>query len=81
MLLDILNDPEKPQGKDIRSLSIKNLQNDNDPKIVSSPQSLELLKRLRKLRLFITTERDEAAPENGIDKWDVHQFVIDLPFV
>lgn len=30
---------------------------------------------------FIITEQDEAAPENGIDKWDVHQFMIDLPFV
>ena len=59
MILDMLNDSEKPQGKGIRSLSIKDLQNDNDPKIVLSPQFLELLKRLCKLRLFITTERSD----------------------
>jgi len=45
------------------------------------PNFLSCSKRLCKLRLFITTGRDEAAPENGIDKWDVHQFVIDPPFV
>lgn len=52
MLLDILDDSEKPQWKGIRSLSIKNLQNDNDPKIVSSPQFLELLKEAMQTTAF-----------------------------
>lgn len=57
MLLDMLNDPSKPQGRNICNLSIKG-RVDNDPMIISSPKFVTLLNRLRKLRLFTTNTQD-----------------------
>jgi hypothetical protein len=70
-----------PHNRDIRSLTIMNLQNINDQEVVTGGAFQEVIARLTTLRLLICTEQDDAALEHSIQKRALHQFTRELPSV
>lgn len=58
----------KPSASKINRICIDNIQNMNDKggKFMQSDTVVNVLKRLRGLQLFITTEDHEASPENNL---------------
>lgn len=80
MLFDELDNTD-PAVENIRTLSIKHLQNVNDERVVSHFDFKSVLRRLRTLRLFISSEDDDAAPENAISLPEPHRFMAELPTI
>jgi hypothetical protein len=62
-LFEGLNNPVYPTPN-VRSLSINNLQNVNDPKITESDNFRSVLSRITDLRLKIINEWESAPPES-----------------
>lgn len=75
-----LNDAEYPTPN-LKSLTIKNLQNVNDEMLVRSEDFANVLKRISELRLQIVTEHDSASPERQWDFPEMHTFMEELPKV
>jgi len=63
----------------LTSLSIKNLQNHNDPDLTMSENFLAVLGRITELRLKIVTEACTASPESAWNIQEMHTFMEDLP--
>jgi hypothetical protein len=63
----------------LESLSIKNLQNYDDPSLVQSPAFLSTLSRLKELRLNVVTECDEHCPESKFNIPQLYKFYEDFP--
>ena len=76
-LFATLNDPKLPTSR-LSSLTLKNLQNYNDERVVKSPNFIEVLSRLSELRLKIVTEYDSSSPENNWNKTQMHTFFVEL---
>jgi hypothetical protein len=79
-LLAALNNPNQPLPR-LTSLSLKNLQNFNNPKVVESENFKNLLGRLEGLRLKIIMEREEAAPEASWHHAELYNFMTELPTI
>jgi hypothetical protein len=75
-----LNDPDHPTTN-LKSLSFKNLQNVNDPALVTSTNFLQTLTRISELRLKFLTQQTEAAPEQAYDLPELYDFFAELPRV
>lgn len=68
------------QAEKVNSLTIKNLQDHMDKILFNSEEFKAVRDRLTELHLQITTEYDDACPEDSIDKPACHQgFRRDLP--
>lgn len=78
LLSDVLSDPNG-STRNVSTLTIKNMQNINDQKLVHSDKFKTVLGRLQRLNLFIVTEAYEAAPEYAITEDEVHTFYEDFP--
>ncbi|KAH7308824.1 hypothetical protein BKA65DRAFT_576405 [Rhexocercosporidium sp. MPI-PUGE-AT-0058] len=77
MLFDALNNPQKPI-LNMRSLSIKNLQNCNDRTLISSQNFKYILRYISEPRLKIVTESDFVSPENSWLMPELYQFFEEL---
>jgi hypothetical protein len=51
----------------INDICIDNIQNMNDPEFMRSGTAIEVLSRLKALRLYITPEDYTASPENNLE--------------
>lgn len=78
ILEDVFRTLNTPSSK-VNSLSIKNLQNHNDPDLTMSENFLAVLGRISELRLRIVTEHDTASPESSWNIQEMHTFMEDLP--
>jgi hypothetical protein len=78
-LLDVIFRTLNVPSSKLTSLSIKNLQNHNDPDLTMSENFLAVLGRLSELRLKIITEEDTASPESAWNIQEMHTFMEDLP--
>ena len=65
----------------LRSLTIKSLQDDNRTQIMKSSKFGEVLSKINELHLHIATFDDEAAPETNIGYRSLHTFFRELPSI
>ncbi|RDW73423.1 hypothetical protein BP6252_07330 [Coleophoma cylindrospora] len=81
VLKSLISALNSPQRSGLRSLSLKNLQNFNDERLVNSPDFLATLSSLSELRLKIVTQYIDSSPENNWSLPEMHQFFKELPDV
>ena len=63
----------------LKSLTIKNLQNINHKRIVESKKFKTLLGRIEELRLLIVHEEDDSDPRYTFEREELHRFFKELP--
>lgn len=78
LMFSTFNNTESPIPN-LRSLTIKNLQDLNSAEVTTSPAFTSTLSRLTELHLHIATEYDTASPETSISHSCLHTFFAQLP--
>ncbi|ESZ95191.1 hypothetical protein SBOR_4422 [Sclerotinia borealis F-4128] len=77
-LFAALNNPKFPTP-DFTTLSLKNLQNVNDPILTKSENFLAVLNRITNLRIRVVVEYDEASPASSWGFAPMHDFFTQFP--
>lgn len=78
LAINALDDDSHPTPK-FRALSIKGLQDYNDPRLTSSPAFQAVIARLETLEVFIVTQVIFASPEDSLYLPELHVFYKALP--